>query len=213
MVSLWYTLTFPLTCSFSCSFCFSVALSCAPVGPRKNCLGSTATNVCLHDVEDTTMILEEDAVLMKDSPSVESIVKELDQLDRSWNVLQLGRCWDICSRDKTLLTFGNFSFVKSLTPCCTHAYIIKKSAANILLHYGIPHVTSVDLLIGLLQRQRIINLYSITPPIFTQKRSKLSHDTTKLMECDPNEVLLNYPQKDAETLSVLNDKRFTLPVI
>tara|TARA_B100001741_G_scaffold3682_1_gene3125 strand:+ start:307 stop:2067 length:1761 start_codon:yes stop_codon:yes gene_type:complete len=135
------------------------------------------------------LILEEDA-LYNSSLQLQYFIKKLTDIDHKWNFLHIGRCWDFCENEKTIYKSNTFRFVKSESPCCSHAYIIKKTAAKQLLKYSLPHFTSVDLFFGFMNRQKLVNMYSVSPPIYTQLRTNTSHDPTALQECDENENTL-----------------------
>jgi len=130
------------------------------------------------------LILEEDAV-QAHNISIDNLIRSVTF---EWDFLQLGRCWDFCSTEQTIHRFKYHRFVTSENPCCSHAYMITHNAAEQLLRYSLPHVVSIDLLFTFLNRKKIINVKSITPVLFIQNRSKKSHDTTKLLECDPSET-------------------------
>ena len=133
------------------------------------------------------LILENDAVL-RSKKNIPLMVHKLNKIDVEWDFLQLGRCWDFC-QNQTVIN-SHMGLVQSESPSCSHAYIITKRGAHTLLKYSLPHITSVDLLFGLLFRQKILRLYSLTPPFFTQDRSgnaNSMHDPLPLKECDWNE--------------------------
>ena len=94
------------------------------------------------------------------------------------------RCWDFCETQRVVLKTNSLTFVQSNSPLCSHAYMITKRGAQLLLQHSIPHVTSVDLLFALLSRTNHLKLLSLTPPLYTQARSSQSHDKTRLVECD-----------------------------
>lgn len=121
----------------------------------------------------------------------------------AWDFLQLGRCWDFCQSQVIQKRWKNRDVVTSESPCCSHAYILTRRGANLLLRYSVPHTTSIDLLFTLLSRLNILRLYSVSPPLCVQRRDENAHDDTPLLECDPNEKELKYtlPNRDAYVVS------------
>ena len=77
--------------------------------------------------------------------------------------------------------------VRSASPSCTHAYLVSARGAEQLLRWSIPYLMPVDYLIALLGRTCKLNLYSTTPPLFTQQLGGKQHDTNPKPECDPEE--------------------------
>lgn len=149
-----------------------------------------AWQVFLQSQFETALILEDDAKCNTSRTGLQKIIKTVGRLDITWNFIQLGRCWDFCQSQQLIYATTTMKFLKSESPCCSHAYIINRKGARILLHYSLPHMTSIDLLITLLSRMNVLNLYSISPPLCNQTRNDFSHDDTILLECDPNETNL-----------------------
>ena len=160
----------------------------------------------LNSKNEYALILEEDAICDSKAMNMKHIIDLFKKkIDLNWHFIQLGRCWDFCESQRIIYTYKKTKFIQSDSPCCSHAYIVSRAGANILLHYSLPHLTSIDLLITLLSRKNILNLYSISPLICNQTRNKNSHDETKLLECDPNEKTLkkNLAYRDDFTFSLI----------
>lgn len=149
------------------------------------------------------LILENDAEKMFEI-NLTTVINRLTEIDSEWNFIQLGRCWDFCDSDTTYGRIDHLKIIKSDSPSCSHAYIISLEAAKVLLQYSLPHVTSVDLLFGILNRQKLLNMYSLSPPLYTQNRTQQDHDNTKLLECD-TQNLRNVKYKDDSVLSIINN--------
>jgi GR25 family glycosyltransferase involved in LPS biosynthesis len=148
-------------------------------------------------------IQEEDSVCQPFD--VKKLIDRINSIDNNWHFIQIGRCWDFCESEKHVAKFAEYSVISSDSPSCSHAYIINRRAASILLTYSLPHITSVDLLFGLLSRMQILKLYSLTPILCKQNRTEYAHDDTNLTECDPNEKMLkaNLAHKDEDVVNIL----------
>lgn len=148
-----------------------------------------------------TLILEGDAIPHKTNVHVDetlmNIIERVNIMDPTWDIIQLGRCWDICGKDQYLYTSSSYSIVKSLSPLCTHAYLISTSGAEKLLVHSLPYQTAVDSLITTLGRAGYLQIYSTTPRLFDQKRdTKSSHDTdVTLPECEPRSTILRWKNR------------------
>lgn len=167
-----------------------------------------AWQTILNSNDSNILILEDDAYCKKFN--LEAVIKQVNYINMNWHMIQLGRCWDFCKTERIKWKSEQYKLVESDSSCCSHAYILNRKGAEILLQNSLPHITSVDLLFNLLSRKRILNMYSLSPPICTQKRikqkNKFLHDDTQLVECDPNELNLikNHSySKDDFTLSLL----------
>lgn len=152
----------------------------------------------LETSHETALILEEDAVC----PTMQHILSTIRQIDRPWDFLQLGRCWDFCESERIVFKTATFKLVQSDSSCCSHAYIITRKAAKTLLYYSLPYLTSVDLLFTLLSRQNILKLYSLSPILCFQNRSASAHDRTRILECDPNEKNLKKTLRNRDEYAV-----------
>ena len=95
------------------------------------------------------LILEDDAICK--NINVDNVIKEISMINKDWEFIQLGRCWDFCKSQNVLSKTPNFKIIKSESPCCSHAYIINKKGAYKLLKYSLPHITSLDLFLTLLK--------------------------------------------------------------
>ena len=118
----------------------------------------------------------------------------MQEVDPTWEYMNLGRCWDYCDADEAVAHFGernDFKILRSVNSLCTHSYAISKAGAETLLQYSLPHITSVDVLSAMLYRQGLLNSYSVSPPLWAQLRSEKDHDKTQLPECDYNVKLDN----------------------
>ena len=86
--------------------------------------------------------------------------------------------------------------VASGFPRCSHAYIVSKFGANKLLRYSLPHITSVDLLISMLQRNHVIKMYSVTPNIFNYHN---------FQECDKNMRKKHTKNRDRKSMHIIKN--------
>jgi len=133
-----------------------------------------------------SLIFEHDARAMVPTTTlnVQDTIASVNMVDSQWDILNLGRCWDFCSTTKQT---NQTNIVTSASPGCSHAYVITLKGAKQLLRYSLPHITSVDFLFSVLYRTNNLQLYSLTPPMWTQYRDIDSHDTRPLVECDAEE--------------------------
>jgi GR25 family glycosyltransferase involved in LPS biosynthesis len=103
----------------------------------------------------------------------------------AWDILFLGRCWDMCSR-QLLYKPG---VVRTMFPGCTHAYVVSLRGARKLRDTAFPIVTSLDRHIkSLTSRNQLFCIASETN-IFLQDRrmaSELGHEREKLRLCMDN---------------------------
>lgn len=135
--------------------------------------------------QKNVVIFESDAKPVSPFINLPSIIDKISNYT-SWDIINLGRCWDLCNNDhyKYKLT-KKHQLVSSLTPECTHSYAISLQGAIKLFHYTNSYFIPLDFLIPLLHRTNKLQVYSITPRLFTQERNNNSHDTKYLPECDP----------------------------
>jgi hypothetical protein len=103
---------------------------------------------------DYAFVLEDDASFVP-AKSVqpigphESVVATIDAasvVDRDWDLVNLGRCWDWCTEQREV---GNISrtrqtLVRPMWTGCTHTYVISRAGAEKMLTFSMPHVVSVD---------------------------------------------------------------------
>ena len=151
------------------------------------------------------LVLENDAVKTS-HVQLSAVLRELDDASIPWNFLQLGRCWDFCASEMTVLSLSmGLRAVRSSSPLCSHAYLIKRSAARTLLQYSLPHVTSVDLLMALLTRSNRLEMLSVTPTMYTQRRIKGAHDMSAIEECDRSSNRNDIRNRDNAVLSMIDN--------
>ena len=139
------------------------------------------------------------------------IVDVVSNLDPGWELVNLGRCWDFCENQKVIHQFSpTQSVVKSLSPSCTHAYIVSRTGAKKLLQWSLPFTMPVDYLLDMLGRTKILSMYSISNPAFFQAKSDDANDKGNLLECDPDEkaIMKKHPIK-----SIANDDQLILRTI
>ena len=154
------------------------------------------------------LIFEHDARSMVSNAewSTHDAIANVSAVDSRWDILQLGRCWDFCSTTKNTTNTG---IVTSVSPGCSHAYVLTREGASTLLRYSLPHITSVDFLFAVLHRTHRLRMYSVTPLIWTQYREIDSHDTRPMEECDVLEpTFANYTtdrRGDLELLRTVED--------
>jgi hypothetical protein len=137
-------------------------------------------------------------------PAVSAVIRAANEADPSWELINLGRCYDYCEAD---VVVGAVRFargealgklVRSLSPLCTHSYLVSLAGARKLLSVTLPHTTAVDSLMALLGRIGLMRVYSVTPRLFTQDRGEAggthrgvklavaAHLKEDLPECDPD---------------------------
>ena len=120
------------------------------------------------------MVLESDAIFVGEGVTAQQAmlqaVHQATETDPEWDLLNLGRCWDLCELDVTVAggRLGSGRIVRSVSAGCTHAFVVSLAGAQKLLTHSLPHVTSIDYLIALLSRTSRLHVYSVSPRLFDQ---------------------------------------------
>lgn len=147
--------------------------------------------------QQITLVMEGDSVssevlkVLNIHNTINSIIERVQKIDNNWDVIQLSRCWDHCSEDKTVSKGKIFNIITSPSPLCTNAYVISEKGAKILLKRSIPYQTAVDSFMTVLQRVNAIKTYSITPRLFFQKKHKDRHLKIDSPECESRTLKYN----------------------
>lgn len=139
---------------------------------------------------DTLLVLEDDAV-----PSahfswqrVKVCMAEVNHVDRDWDLLYLGVCWDLCAQRRTVSPHC----VQTFFPGCTHAYIVSRRGAERLLRLLSPIRNTLDRSIKHAARRGELRCYASSQNLFVQDReelpSELGHEHEVLRKCldDPH---------------------------
>ena len=101
-------------------------------------------NIWQHIVEnniETCLILEDDITFGVDDPN-ETLNSNFKDLPKNWNIFMLG----FCNYNGYKVFSGDI--VKPTMPACTHAYVLKKQAAEILLEHYFPMRGALDFFTG-----------------------------------------------------------------
>lgn len=160
---------------------------------------------------EKAVIFESDAVYVGDAASadraVDEVLRAATATDPDWELINLGRCWDLCELDERMAPLrlhANASLVRSVSMGCTHAYAVTLTGAKKLLSLSLPHLTSVDYLVALLSRTGLLRAYASTPRLFDQRRERTAHDSSALPECDPSAAatIEKFTQRPAAHASV-----------
>mmetsp|Transcript_3543 Transcript_3543/g.7083 ORF Transcript_3543/g.7083 Transcript_3543/m.7083 type:complete len:668 (-) Transcript_3543:223-2226(-) len=124
---------------------------------------------------------------------IESLAKTLVSTrgQNEWDVLNLGRCFDICETDKVFneISTGG-QIVQSEIPLCTNAYLISREGAKVLLEEGMPLKYPEDWA-RLVSRGSKIKTMAATPRLFYQvdhNTTSSIHSSDDLVECRSDEV-------------------------
>jgi len=141
----------------------------------------------LESTRKYILVLESDAVYNFKTNVKKEIENIVHDIDNNWDIINLGRCWDFCNNEIVDYLFDNFKLISSSSSGCTHAYLVSRSGARKMLYYTIPYIISVDYLIALLSRNIRLQMYSVSPRMFDQRKSVFAHDLSNLPECDPDE--------------------------
>jgi hypothetical protein len=114
-------------------------------------------------------------------------------LTPTWELINLGRCWDFCPLDVPQASVLNStgSLVRSPSTLCTNALLVTKKGAKKFLSLTTPHVLSIDQAIALFGRTHAMEVLSLTPRMWKQVEIDASaaegsvHDSESKPECDP----------------------------
>jgi len=135
------------------------------------------------------VVFEADAIFRGEAETVaahaavKEVIRATEEADPDWELINLGRCWDFCEVDVPLCHMPRLqaNVVRSVSMGCTQAIAVTLTGAKKLLTLSLPHITSVDYLMALLSRVGLLRQYSVSPPLFGQRRegAKKAHDQTK----------------------------------
>ena len=105
--------------------------------------------------------LEDDTLV---TPDVLSVDAYITKIPKNWDILFLGYSQHYCKQDKHIET-ADQPFVKMQLDClpCTHAYVIRKRAAQFLLNHAFPMEYPIDVFYQL--HCQNLNIYLIHPRV------------------------------------------------
>jgi GR25 family glycosyltransferase involved in LPS biosynthesis len=143
----------------------------------------------------TMLILEDDVELPlhhdRKKPLVDQIAEFMRGVPDDWDLVFLGRCWDLCTACKRI----NKNTVQTKNALCTHAYALTQKAARLLLASNTPQTQAVDHHIVRLLRTEQIKAYARTPQQLLMQNPQVSSTlrmiTYRLPQCmDPIILML-----------------------
>lgn len=87
----------------------------------------------LDSDKQTALILEDDIKILENSDQkIKDLVEKIDKIDTKWGIIYLGYCLESKNRD------NKNDIIKLNRPLCTHAYIVNRKSAKILLDNFFP---------------------------------------------------------------------------
>lgn len=99
----------------------------------------------------------------------------------------MGRCWDECPAEQLMMLEGGIRVVNSCNSFCTHAYILTKHGAEILLDYNRPIRASADAIRVALHQEGVMKYHSLMPRVFDQatatQRDAIHMTNNNLPQC------------------------------
>lgn len=114
---------------------------------------------------------------------IDDLIHELNKITVDWDILYLGRCWDLCKKNvqvSKLLT-------KTFLPGCTHSYIIKNASIPLVLSHILPIRKSLDRSLKFAIYHGKLKAYATTHNMFVQDRinnpSTLGHEYEVIYKC------------------------------
>lgn len=118
----------------------------------------------LAQPEGSTMLILEDDVELpihhdRSKPLVDQIAEFMRDVPNDWDIVFLGRCWDVCTACKRI----NKNMVQTKNALCTHAYALTQPAARLLLASNTPQTQVVDHHIVSLLRKKELKAYAKSP--------------------------------------------------
>jgi GR25 family glycosyltransferase involved in LPS biosynthesis len=120
----------------------------------------------------TAVIFEDDIQLCQDKQFYEKRVASLSHELKNilhWDVLLLGSCWSSCLQMKSITK----QMWKGGDPLCSHAYVVTRHSARIIVQQGFPIIVHFDEMIKRLGENGILKTIAVMPPIFFQNRKTL----------------------------------------
>lgn len=121
---------------------------------------------------DTCIIFEDDIVLNKNH--LKQMIKIMNNIPKDWDLINLGRCWDTCTKD---IQINNY-IVKSTDPLCTQSYGITRKCAKIIIDNFYPIRVPVDTFYVQLQTDNKIKIYSSIDRVYEQIKSNGINNST-----------------------------------
>mmetsp|Transcript_15985 Transcript_15985/g.30339 ORF Transcript_15985/g.30339 Transcript_15985/m.30339 type:complete len:258 (+) Transcript_15985:279-1052(+) len=161
-----------------------------------------ALRAFLDSDNDFGVIFEDDAITSaahtKDrsygNRSISDILQELSATssDLNWDLLNMGRCIDLCKSDKKLSEVPgceSVDIVDSPNPMCAHSYMVTRAGAEKLMKWTWPFFAVWDVMPILMHKLSVdgqFRMLSTTPRLFDQDRESVTdglHNDSNL-ECD-----------------------------
>ena len=137
----------------------------------------------LNNSKSKTCFIFEDDVKLPDNLTtrINKIKKIMKAIPSDWDLINFGRCWDICSNTEII----NEDIVKSF-PLCRHAYAVTRKGAQIIIDNTFPMKTAGDAMYRQLALDKKLNIYTSLHRIFDQNREKMGSEldnNDNLSEC------------------------------
>lgn len=127
------------------------------------------------------LILEDDVMVTKYINKIDQIMIQAKNLQ--WDLLYLGRCWDLCQRNMPISN----DLVSTKFPGCTHAYIVTPKSCTKLISLMSKMQNTLDRSIKFLAKQNILTCIASSHNMFVQNRklirSELGHVNEVLYKC------------------------------
>ena len=137
----------------------------------------------LNSNYDTILIFEDDLKISYDNLNKINLKKSLENIPSNFDILYLGKCWEICSKTEPFNSYWNTTY----SPSCLHSYILSRKGATKILNLSYPIKIPFDNVISRNIRKNKLIGYSLKKSIFYQNRenieSLLEHGTQLLPEC------------------------------
>lgn len=86
------------------------------------------------------LIFEDDIEAKNRKTTIKKMNTILNNVPKNFNILYLGRCYDLCHYDQNI----NPYLYKTKHTLCTHAYIISRTGAKIILNKSLPINIPID---------------------------------------------------------------------
>lgn len=138
---------------------------------------------------ETALILEDDVMasraVLPQLMHVTAYMKGLNVTGNmneglDWDLLYLGSCGETTSSLTYYSKFSNHYVSPSVQPGCSHAYAVTQKGARLILANIVTNLGEVSMAIDMAYRElifkKIVNSYSVHPPLFAQNRGLLASD-------------------------------------
>lgn len=139
-------------------------------------------NIIVKLKHQYTLILEDDITFTISNQQIDKIINEIINLQsvKDFDIFYLGYCVD--ENSEPIDNIQNFNIHKSTWPWCTYSYILSYNGAIKLLDYFNNNKSTgpIDQILVDLINRKIINSYSISPPIITTSSEYSIIDETGL---------------------------------